>query len=691
MPFRRVLKILLTVIILLEFTSGFSQSAGEKIIQIHQALESKHVAPVGCNNELSNRVFSIFIESTDPGGLIFLESDIDQFGGYKNDIDNQIEKGSTEFLDLVTSRYIERLSQVDSILKTINVLELGFLEKTEINFNKDGEILYSQTLPELKIEWTKSIKYDMLQLMYSTFPNISFNEDSIKKVIDFVGPKVQAENDCWLFSYGLGDEKYIKDMMTYEFLDAIAKSYDPHSSYFTEDIKEEFDVSLSKEAKSYGITFIKEDGVFKVDGMNPGSSAYQSNLINIGDVVYSITSDGEEIELNCIDEYDLESQLLSNSLSSLVITLVKKSGEKIEVELTKSVLETEDNLLTAYILEGEKKIGYIIIPSFYTNWEGQSMIGCANDVAKEILKLNRENIDGLIIDLRFNGGGSIKEAIDLAGIFIDLGSLGIMTGFTDKPVLLKDFNRGRVYTGPLVVMINGASASASEMFAGALQSHNRALIVGSPSYGKSTGQIVLPIDTNSWSKNNFDESIHFVKVTTSKIYNVNNGSHQAIGVVPDVIIPDIWEPFIPNESDENYYIPNDSIVKKVYFKPYPSMPINVLANSSQKRVKTDSIFLVINHVIDSLDHKNLYSHNVPLEINDFWEYRQRKEDFYEYVMGISKNFSASITPKHLNYYADLVNMDDRFKKRGEKIFKKINNDVMLNEAFNIMVDLIEIK
>lgn len=681
--------LIISIITVISANIVVGQNSNYKINQIVTALECSHFKPIGINDELSQRIHSNFINSLDAYTLIFTEDDIRLFNDFKDSLDDQILSADYPFLSLVSNVYKQRLKQADSIAKIVLSSKIDFKYNSELRFNTKEKKSYAKNHKDLEKRWNKWIKYEMLQIMYGGFPKLNFsNKDSVQLVYNYGLEKEKQEVDCWFDTYGLNDEVYIDEMILYEFLESIALAYDPHSSYFTEDIKESFDVSLSKESKSFGLTFEKEDGTFKINHIDPSSAAWKSNQVHIGDVIYKITyGNGVEIDLNCIDEYDLEAELLSKEMDEISVTVIQKSGEKIEVDLSKETLETTDNIMTAILLEGEKKIGFLSIPSFYTSWETSSSVGCVNDVAKELLKLQKENIEGLIIDLRFNGGGSLKEAIDLTGIFIDYGSIAIMSNAKGKPLLMKDFNRGRIYGGPLVVMMNGASASASEVFSGALQAHNRAIIVGSPSYGKSTGQVVLPIDTNFWNMR-YNEATDFVKVTTSKLYNVDKSSHQAKGIQPDISIPDLWQPFIPKESDEKYYLINDSIDKKSYYKPYPNLPIADLKIKSDNRVKQDSIFNNILISNDSITREMNKEFVIPLNFSEYWNYRDVEHENRENWKNSITNFESKVVIRNLDYNADLEKIDKAFEKRSHTIFKSRKKDIVLDEAYSILVDLI---
>lgn len=683
-----------SVIIVFHLFQGkecYGQYSTEKINQIVSVLEKIHIAPLGINDTLSNRVYKKFIESLDPGEFIFLTKDIKLFEIYKDSIDDQINSKKYPFLNLVGNIYIKRLYQIDSLVSILLEKDLSFSKLDTVTFNSTSKTNYKSSLKSLSKKWENWMKYKVLQNLYSTYPTLTIsNKDSLAICLKHSVKKIKEETKCIIDPYSIENKERIEYSILCEFLDAIALSYDPHSTFFTDEAKTSFDNSLSKESMGFGLFLEEDEGVIKVESMIPGSPAWKSSQINKGDVITKIIyHDSLEINLSCISAFDIEGILLSNSITDIKITLIKKSGKPIEIPLSKEVIETDENVMTALVLEGEKRVGYLPIPSFYSNSESEMVKGCANDVAKEILKMKKDSIDGLIIDLRFNGGGSLAEAIDFAGIFIDVGPIGSVSSSKGKPKLMKDMNRGTAYRGPLVILINGASASASEVLAGALQLHNRAVIVGSSSYGKSTGQIIVPIDTNYWN-NNAKQPEEFVKVTTIKLHNVKNGSHQQVGVLPDLILPDIWESFIPSESDENYALENDSIIKNVYLKPYPQLPISTLQTNSKERIKMNTVFNYIVSANDSITQSKDEEIKLPLTVYHYWKYASSKNKNYDFLEKSILNNNSSFTPKHLSYNKEIQQLNPRFDEKNKRLFKTLKEDITLHETYNILIDLISL-
>ena len=257
-------------------------------------------------------------------------------------------------------------------------------------------------------------------------------------------------------------------------------------------------------------------------------------------------------------------------------------------------MNDDEDKVKGFILRGAQTVGYISLPAFYEDWEdSRGVKGCANDVATEVIKLKKENISGLILDLRYNGGGSVQEAVELAGIFIDAGPVAQIKTRDAKVITLKDVNRGTVYDGPLLLLVNGSSASASEMVAGTLQDYNRALIVGSPTYGKATAQVVLPMDTaidlNTY--NGKAQASSYIKMTIEKLYRITGNTAQRTGVQPDVTLPDPPDALTQREADEKFALPAITIEANKYYKPLAPLPIAAAQAAARKAMDSSAFFV----------------------------------------------------------------------------------------------------
>ncbi|HEX2936925.1 MAG TPA: carboxy terminal-processing peptidase, partial [Bacteroidales bacterium] len=334
------------------------------------------------------------------------------------------------------------------------------------------------------------------------------------------------------------------------------------------------------------------------------------------------------------------------------------------------------------------------LPGFYTEWENQDPTGCANDVAKEIIKLKQENIQGIIIDLRNNGGGAMNEALALAGTFVDAGPLCILSERDKKLTTLRDLSLGTVYDGPLVLMVNGFSASASEIMAASLQDYHRALIVGSPTFGKATGQTIIPLDTlpssmESGEKNNEDNG--FVKITVSKFYRLNGISYQRKGVTPDVLLPSYFDGSSYQESSQPYALPSDSVNRKARYTPLPELPVKSLAEKSKVRLDADERFKKITSTLDSLKSAMTHLKAIPLNIELF---RKKEAGIFDALQILEKEIvkpSTAFNVANVKFDRLLINLSDYKKEVNDLLLKNLQNDIYIEETYRIINDLINYK
>ncbi|MBI3240459.1 MAG: carboxy terminal-processing peptidase, partial [Flavobacteriia bacterium] len=338
-----------------------------------------------------------------------------------------------------------------------------------------------------------------------------------------------------------------------------------------------------------------------------------------------------------------------------------------------------------------RKIGYIPIPSFYLDDEEDSRQGCANDVAKEIIELKQDSIEGLVIDLRYNGGGSMREAMGLAGIFIDEGPVAVYKPKTGKPFLLKDLNRGSIWDGPLILLVNSASASASEFVTATLQDYNRAVIVGSRTFGKGTAQNVMLADSTALKagKTGANESpFGYLKITNGKFYRVTTVSHQGKGIQPDIKIPGIIEKVMDMESDYPYYLPGDTVNKKVVFNKLSPLPNAELATQSAKRVNSSSKFNRVKQVGDSLVNAHKKDETVAMTLKDFKIYFGKQKKFDETIESLFEQEDAAITVLNNSANEKVNTMDEFQRKNTNNAIEVVKKDLILHEGIYILNDLI---
>lgn len=647
----------------------------KKANEIISVINKHHVQPIPVNDVWSKRVFENFLASLDPEGLLFSQEDIQTLRPFETQLDNLVTQNqSCDWLSTVSKLYSKKIQDYKSWLDQCLSKPIDF--KTPETFDQIslGSEIFTENAQALETRKRLNLKYDVLMRMYQESimetpqrPLLTYEPLARQKIKNHQLKDLQHEID-----QSGSIDKFLADC----FYESIATAYDPHTAYFSYDDGEDFKSQLSPTQLSFGFSLTENHvGSVILSSIIPGGPAWASNELNDGDILLSVETNGNK-SINSMD-YSVEeivTMLDAHSVLNAVISVKKPDGQIKKVSLTKTKLESIENVVNGFMLKGERNIGYIPLPSFYFDWNDatDASKGCAADVAKTIIKFNKEKLDGLIIDLRLNGGGSIQEALELAGIFIDYGPL-IFYQETGKPVeVIKDMNKGTIYNGPLIIMVNGLSASASELFTSTLQDYNRALVVGANTFGKGTGQEILPTKGILTENSKSD----LVKITSSKIYRLTGKTYQHKGVQPSITFPELTDSFSDRESDYYYALPSDSILKKAYYTPLPSIPVTSLSEKSKARISQSEAFKGLESLRTAL------SQPVPLNPEGFSKYIQQVTSYRPAVQG--KVYTVTST----KFDNSLLTVDGFKKEQNEKQLKEIENSFYIQEAYFIMLDYI---
>lgn len=569
--------------------AGFSQSPDQSADHawvITRLAEKFHVQPKNLDDSFSVNLFGQLLKQLDPEAVFFNQKDIRQLETYRLGLDEQIKDQKTDFLRLLTSLYTARLRQGDTIIAQIARKPFDFTVRDsitrteELSYPADAAAMYRKLFHKMKL----AVLSDLLawddQRREAHESRSTQQLDSMQAATQkHIRSVYQRDIHSVLQSPG-GIKQFVGDA----FCKALALCYDPHTMFFPLTEKENFESALGNVRFSFGFSIMENpEGGVLINELKPGSPAFRCGLLNKGDAFLALQWEGQNpVDVSDADVSELAAMLSESNHDKLTITVSKPDGVQRTVTLTKDQAGAdEDNKVKSFLLKGATTIGYISLPAFYNDWDQKDAAenGCANDVAREILKLKKDSISGLILDLRYNGGGSIQEAVELAGIFIDAGPVAqISSRLYDHVLTLKDAHRGTAYNGPLILLVNGYSASAAELVAGTLQDYRRALIVGSSTYGKATGQIIVPLDTtidlNSYGGT--EQANDYLKVTTSLLYRINGATVQRTGVTPDIILPDLPDLVPHKEADEAFCLQAAPIAANPYYKPYPALPLDRL-------------------------------------------------------------------------------------------------------------------
>ncbi len=588
--------------------------------------------------------------------------------------------------DFLLTIYEKRLKETDSLINSCTTKKYVWNKNDSIFLNESFKNNYSKNSTEKlnKIEaWIKIYTLSQLELANKLNKDFEFEKNDALKIKAIYKLKKGLNKK-------INDPNGIASYLEENLLQAIISTCDPHSDYFTPVSNKHFKESLSTTVEIYGFTFAENKSEhIEISSIVPGSPAWKCNNLNIGDQITKIKFKNKpQIDVSDYDINEFYDLLYETSEKEMDITVLKKNGAFVETHIVKAVVKSDDNVINSYILTDKYPIGYISLPSFYTDFSKYSPLGCANDVAKEIIKLKADNIQGLILDLRNNGGGSLEEAVKLAGIFIDAAPLFIQKIQSQKPLVIKDINRGSIYSGPLVIIINKGSASASELLALMLKTQQRAIIVGGISYGKATGQIVVPLDTSVNMLNaqkSYNEKNGFIKITDQKLYDLTGATYQKIGVLPHIPIPDLYGGLSAGEKGYSNALANDVIDKKVKIDALLDQKILICADLSANRIKKDNQFKRVLSLADTLQtfSKNTAFPLYPSKYSSLLKTTNAIDSIIDTTFSV--NYSLfTIKPNKNN--SEVMKMDEFLQTIINAEMDNLKKDIILRETYNIITD-----
>lgn len=585
-------------ILALVFCSNKPFSGDEPLLKrLMITLNGQHYAPKTINDEFSLLAFENALENLDGGKQFYTQEDIAKLQSFEKQIDDQINAGRFDFFDSAWNTLMKRLDQIEPwILEPL---------KTPLDYKAEGSFEVSQenkNFPAddaaLKDYWTRWTRYQVVDRLYRKQmqqEDLKIDKDStgIIKIVPFDTLELKARNETktfvenWFKRWRKMDRQ---DKVAF-YANTIAEIYDPHTNYFPPADKENFDISMTGKLEGIGATLTERDGYVKVERIVPGSASYKQGELKAGDLILKVAQ-GEEEPVDVVDmKLDDAIQLIRGKKGTEVRLTVKKPDGVIKViPIIREVVVIEETYARSALISYKgKRFGIIQLPSFYADFSSRGRgRNSAGDVRLEVEKLQEEKVNGIILDLRNNGGGSLADAIEMSGLFIASGPIVQVKDSEGNINAANDFNPTTLYDGPLVVLTNAYSASASEILAAALQDYKRAIILGSKStFGKGTVQTMVAL--NGGRTDVFPRGFGELKVTIQKFYRINGGTTQLKGVEPDVVVPDIYDGVERGEKEMNYHLAYDQIPSARY-KSYESKAYREAIKSGQKWINSNKYF-----------------------------------------------------------------------------------------------------
>jgi len=669
----------------------FNNSNKDKLLIeiIKYVLEKYHYNSVEINDQFSEKMFEAYIELLDSQKKYFLASDYKEFKKYKLKLDNQLIDYDLSFFNLSYHRLIQRISEVEDFYPSLLLNSFDFSIKEEINLDFDNSY-FSKNEKERKDRWRKQFKYTALDIYDIKVSDqelklkndkeyiVKSKEKMIKESIELVDKNMKNVFD-------LMDDLQRKDWFS-TYLNSFVIQLDPHTYYFKPEDKERFDMTISGKFNGIGARLSKQEGGIKIVDIILGGPLWKDKKIEIGDEIIKVGEKNQEpvdvIGMRLEDAI----KLIKGPKDSEVRLTVRKNidGEIKVIPVIRDEIKLEETYAKSTLIKkGNKTYGLISLPKFYVDFENYQKRNCATDVKNEILKLKKEGIDGLVLDLRNNGGGSLQTVVDMTGLFIKEGPVVQVKSFGDRKKVMYDKDPSIFWEGPMVVLVNQMSASASEILAAALQDYNRAVIVGSTqSFGKGTVQNV--IDLNRFLSNSkFD--LGALKITTDKFYRINGGSVQVEGVKSDVTIPNRLS-FIPiGENDEKNPLKWDQIDSANYKKWNGYFNLEEVIQIGNDQIEKSKFATLIKE-----NAKWLASRQNPKSLTlNYLDYKKAQSDDKNYLLKFEniKNYKNDLEFQFIANDEELIENSKEILETRKRWEQRLQSDFQLNEGLKVLDNL----
>ncbi len=685
----------IAVIALVSYTYIYSnQNAKDEAIDqiLMQNLKNLHYSPKEINDDFSEKVFKLYLERLDYNKKFLIQSDVNELKKFEHSIDEDVNTGRFAFFDKSFEIINKRVDEAKTYYTEILSEPFDFFKDETLQLDAE-KLTYAKDKDALKNEWRKSLKYQTLARVVEMIDL----QEKAKEKSDTVKIKTNKELEVDARKKILkSNDDYFKRLKELDrndriaiYFNSIAGIYDPHTEFFPPKDKANFDISMSGQLEGIGAQLQEKDGYIKVSSIVPGSASYKQGQLKAGDLIIKVAQGASEpVDVVDMRMDDVLPLIRGKKGTEVRLTVKKPDGSMLVIPIIRDIVVIEDSYAQSLILKGKKKIGYIKLPTFYADFTGKGGRSCSNDIKKELQKLNDEKVDGIILDLRYNGGGSLNDVVDMAGLFIDKGPIVQVKQKFGMPQVLEDRDPTITYTGPLSVIVNSNSASASEIMAAAIQDYHRGIIIGtSPSsFGKGTVQRFFDLDEYLPIQYSSIKPLGSVKITTQKFYRINGGATQLKGVIPDIVLPDPYYLLDQGEKEQDYPMAWDEIAPATYQALKHAYSIEKIKAASDERVKNNPGFAILNEAAIRMK-KQKDSTVVSLNFDKYVAEQKRYKAESKKMETLDKEISGiEILPLQADIVAS-VGSDTTKAAKVKEWYKSLKKDIYLHETISIMEDM----
>jgi len=652
-------------------------------------LDKGHYQSLDINDELSKKVYNSYLDMIDPQKKYFLNSDLREFKKFEKLIDDQWLSYDLAFFNLTHTRLIQRINEVEMFLPSLfnSTFEFDIDENINVDFEN---LTFSKNDKERKERWRKQLKFSMLDLydikILDQEKSIKSNKNYVvKSESQLLKESLKIVNDNINDIFDLMNDIQRKDWFS-NYVNSFVSQYDPHTTYFKPEDKDRFDVNISGRFDGIGARLQKRDGGIEIVQIILGGPLWKDKKIEAGDEIIKVGEPGKD-PINVIGmRIDDAIKLIKGPKGTIVeLTVRRKTDNEIKTfPITRDEVVLEESYAKSTLINKDNKtFGLITLPKFYVDFNDSKEINCATDVKNEIINLKKEGIEGLVLDLRNNGGGALQTVVDMTGLFIKTGPIVQVKSIGNRKKVLYDKDPSLLWDGPLVILVNQMSASASEIMAAALQDYERAVVIGSNNtFGKGTVQNVL--DLNRFLSNS-DFDLGALKITTEKFYRINGGSVQLKGVESDIVTPNTYSHIDIGEADEKNPLKWDQIDKASYRKWDGYYNLESVINDSKLRVSKNELFNLIDQNAKWFSERR-ENKSYSLNYNTF-KNEQKKNKLKLKKFDKVKEYSNNLRFNLLSDQSSNIKDTDEYKENRKRWHNSLKSDIYVNESINVLLNL----
>ncbi len=658
---------------------------------ITYVLDQAHYLDIEIDDNFSEKVFDSFLENIDPYKRYLYQSDIDMLSKYKYEIDDAFNQPNLEFFNLAHEILIQRIDEAKQISQEVLSKPFDFQLEEIFNFDIE-EIQYVDTRANLVERWRKLMKVYLIENFHDEIKEDerTFKKDSTFKARSYSEIEIETReilNETMADYFVIMEEEFQRQHWFSIYLNSFVSQYDPNTSYLDPEDRDRFNIDMSGNYAGIGAVLRKKVDKIEITELISGGPAWRNNSLEKGDMILKVRqeNDSEPVSIVGYRLADAVKLIKGEKGTNVFLTVKKVDGTVSEISIERDIVLLEETYIKSSLVEKDgNNYGIINIPKFYIDFENQDNRDAAKDLKIEINRLKEQGVQGLVIDLRNNGGGSLKTVVDMAGMFIESGPVVQVKYFDKEKQVLRDRDRSILWKGPLVILVNEGSASASEILAAAMQDYNRAIIIGgNQTWGKGTVQNVFPL--NRMVRGNTKGDLGALRYTTQKYYRVNGGSVQLEGVKSDINLPFRYKYLDFGEKDSENPLQWDEIENINYKKWNSNFDFDFAIKNSQKRMKqSEHLKLVDENAkwIKDVREKKIFNLN-------YQKFRSELEENIKTTDKFKKldNFSLDYSFKSLPYESQMIENDSVLGTKRERWHKSLNKDIYIGEALNVLSDL----